>query len=761
MKMDEAGGRCCAMESPDGIAIPLTGVAVEGTLHGSLLSVCMQQRWTNTNQVPLETLWHVPLPEHAVVRSLEIERGGASRKAIVLKRDEAFNRYEEATEEGWRSALLDAETEGVLSFRLGNLDAGDSILVTLGWVGIVEESAGALRIRIPTAIAPRYFPALPDDGQQVPLEERLSLPWTDRVPYGITVKMAIDDPASVRQVFSPSHPLSLEFSDQRIMVQVGSDDAPMDRDFVLEVAMKEERQPHAWYTHSHGDLWIAADAKLPAPAQLQPRTIAFLLDTSGSMEGESLNAAKKALKACIGALGKADRFGVFAFNSIVHDGQKHVHAADEQSMKAARKWIDRQEAEGGTELLAALEHVWAWGKWTDVLVITDGETGDTDRIAGMASRQKEGGTRLHILGIGSAPAVDAIARIVRAGGGMYGTVHPNDRIEPRTLALFGALLAGTVENIAMMLDGHPCELPAEAAACAGQRLRLFGRLSPAQESPASVQLQAIVAGEPWQCEVPLAQPDASLDAGTIPSLWASEKVAALLDQATMSDTRHKSTQLEQEAADLAVRHGILTPVSSMVLIDDEGEKVGGNVYFKDIPVVLPHGWGGRTAAYCKLYMPRLAVSQDMSQPILREDAAPLHFAAALSDKPGVAPWWDLLALQIPGGGFGPIPELLAFLRLVESSGELAASLAGESLLSALLAGQLAAEKERSLTAALGIAWLESVWGEEAYSWEPLVRESRMLAAESVENGDGTSRAAIEWARSVLAQAGNEAVQRST
>lgn len=749
------------MESPDGIAIPLTGVAVEGTLHGSLLSVCMQQRWTNTNKVPLETLWHVPLPEHAVVRSLEIERGGASRKAIVLRRDEAFNRYEEATEEGWRTALLDAETEGVLSFRLGNLDAGDSILVTLGWVGIVEESAGALRIRIPTAIAPRYFPALPDDGQQVPLEERLSLPWTDRVPYGITVKMAINDPASVRQVFSPSHPLSLEFTDQRIMVQVGSDDAPMDRDFVLEVAMKEERQPHAWCTHSHGDLWIAVDAKLPAPASLQPRTIAFLLDTSGSMQGESLNAAKKALKACIGSLGKADSFGVFAFNSIVHDGQKHVYTADEQSMQAARKWIDRQQAEGGTELLAALEHVWAWGKWTDVLVITDGETGDTDRIAGMAARQKEGGTRLHILGIGSAPAVDAIARIVRAGGGIYGTVHPNDRIEPRTLALFSALLAGSVEKIAMMVDGHPCELPAEAAACAGQRLRLLGRLSPAKEPPGLVQLQAIVSGEPWQCEIPLSQPDASLDAGTIPSLWASERVAALLDKATMSDARHKSTQLEQEAADLAVRHGILAPVSSMVLIDDEGEKVGGNAYFKDIPVVLPHGWGGRTADYCKLYMPSLAVPQDMSQPILREDAMPLYFEAAPSDKPGVAPWWDLLALQIPGGGFGPIPELLAFLQLVDSSGSLRAPVAGDPLLSALLAGQLPAEEERNLTAALGIAWLESVWHEEASSWEPLVRESRVLAAESVETGHGTSRAAIEWARSVLAQAGNETVQSST
>ncbi len=103
MKLDESGVGSWGMTSPDGIAIPLTGVAVEGSLYGSILAVRMRQRWTNTNKVPLETLWHVPLPDHAVVQGLEVKRGGVSRHAIVLSRDEAFNRYEDAIEEGWRT----------------------------------------------------------------------------------------------------------------------------------------------------------------------------------------------------------------------------------------------------------------------------------------------------------------------------------------------------------------------------------------------------------------------------------------------------------------------------------------------------------------------------------------------------------------------------------------------------------------------------------------------------------------------------------
>ncbi|MCX8013298.1 MAG: hypothetical protein N3A02_03285, partial [Rectinema sp.] len=173
----------------------------------------------------------------------------------------------------------------------------------------------------------------------------------------------------------------------------------------------------------------------------------------------------------------------------------------------------------------------------------------------------------------------------------YGTVHPGDRIEPRTLALFSTILAGSVDALSLSVDGQPCELPAEVAGCAGLRLRILGRLPDTRQAPASVMLKAVVAGEPWQCEVPVVPLDSGLDPGAIAHLWAREKVSALLDATAMMDSQKEAKALLKEATDCAVRHGILTPVTSMVLIDDEGEKVGGSALFQDIPVALPHGWG--------------------------------------------------------------------------------------------------------------------------------------------------------------------------
>ncbi len=123
----------------------------------------------------------------------------------------------------------------------------------------MEDSVDALRVRIPTAIAPRYVPPIPDDDQQVTLAARLSLPWTDRVPYGTTVTMVLANPEFLRQVTSPSHPLSLEFSELHVVVKAGSDDVAMNRDFILDVALTHELPFRAWSACALGNLWLATE----------------------------------------------------------------------------------------------------------------------------------------------------------------------------------------------------------------------------------------------------------------------------------------------------------------------------------------------------------------------------------------------------------------------------------------------------------------------------------------------------------------------
>ncbi len=55
---------------------------------------------------------------------------------------------------------------------------------------------------------------------------------------------------------------------------------------------------------------------LTAPQQPMPRDLVFIIDTSGSMHGTSLDQAKRALTMALNGLKPGDRFNVIQFNSV-------------------------------------------------------------------------------------------------------------------------------------------------------------------------------------------------------------------------------------------------------------------------------------------------------------------------------------------------------------------------------------------------------------------------------------------------------------
>ena len=355
----EQGG----LTTDSGQPLPLTGVSIGATLAGPFVTATMVQRWTNQGALPVEALWRFPVPQDATVRSLVVERGGRRLVAQVSARDEAFDHFDRGIEDGSLAALLDAETEGLLAMRLGNLGAGESVLVELSWVSMLEESANLLRLRLPTAMAPRYFPASYNDNAQVNKRERLELPWASRVPYGISVDVDILEASDMVAVTSPSHELAINLSASPVRVRLGGDFARMDRDFVLDLKPKTNRPDRAWLERDGRGTWIGADIRIPDSGSSLERKVAILLDISGSMSGRSLEAARRTLCAGIASLGVQDDFGLFAFNNEVIAMDGSPRRVSDSSLALARAWVNHLQASGGTELLPALEQVYSSGTW--------------------------------------------------------------------------------------------------------------------------------------------------------------------------------------------------------------------------------------------------------------------------------------------------------------------------------------------------------------------------------------------------------------
>lgn len=118
----------------------------------------------------------------------------------------------------------------------------------------------------------------------------------------------------------------------------------------------------------------------------RPTNVYLVVDTSGSMEGPKLAAAKNAIKAFLSQIrGDRDRVGIIEFGSGLKD-YSLLAALDDTTRERLNQMIDRMEATGGTALIdatyagvATLQQESQSEAINAVVVMTDGLENQSDR----------------------------------------------------------------------------------------------------------------------------------------------------------------------------------------------------------------------------------------------------------------------------------------------------------------------------------------------------------------------------------------------
>ncbi|MBV8658886.1 MAG: VWA domain-containing protein [Burkholderiales bacterium] len=119
------------------------------------------------------------------------------------------------------------------------------------------------------------------------------------------------------------------------------------------------------------------------PVASGPRVVGFVLDVSGSMDGDKIASAKIALRRCIDLLDSQTAFFVVTYNATAKV-LVPVGLADEAHKDAAHTAVQSVRANGGTALSAGLmaarqEVLRVPGAMASVYFLTDGQNGSDDR----------------------------------------------------------------------------------------------------------------------------------------------------------------------------------------------------------------------------------------------------------------------------------------------------------------------------------------------------------------------------------------------
>lgn len=289
MTTETATAGACGLLTREGAPVPLKGARVEATIRDYAARVVLLQRYRNDEALPIEAVYRFPLEEGVAVCGFEALIDGRRVVGEVDERGKAFERYDEALAAGHGACLLDEERADVFTLSVGALPPGKEVVLQLTTVSELPLEGDAIRFTLPTTLSPRYAPAEDRGGPGESEAQKVGAPWALAVPYGLELTVSVETTAPLRGIESPTHPIALALDGHRATVRLAERAASMDRDFVLKIALAETHRPRAVVERGpDGRAHALVSFRPEFESARGPAEVVFLVDRSGSMQGESI-----------------------------------------------------------------------------------------------------------------------------------------------------------------------------------------------------------------------------------------------------------------------------------------------------------------------------------------------------------------------------------------------------------------------------------------------------------------------------------------
>ncbi len=551
---------------------PLQRVVVSTRIVGDCAHTTLVEHYSNPHAKPMDVTHTIPLPFGAAVIAFELTSGARVAKGLCKRTDEAKSDFASALARGKTAAMVESVRDDVHTISLGNVPAKTEITVRLELVERLTTRDGTLEYRFPTAISPKFVPGRPTghtgegtspDTDQAPDASFLSPPI--RLEGGTSLQFSLVCEGAHCNIKSNAA-LLVTRQDGQTTASLAPE-AKCCGDVVLRFDSRESKTVLRAYTDGERTLVVVHPPSEAQPSLQQPLIASFVLDRSGSMSEERINAAKCAIASALKALRETDSFELTAFDTKVECFSEGPCTASPKNIKKALDWLRKIDAHGGTVAMPALMKSCATavpsGVARTVLFVTDGDVGNDQELLQL-TRQFDPATRLFVLGIGMAPSHAMLSRLARLGGGSYLAIQDRDDIEAE------------MTRFRLECNGPMAMNLREVGARESVRCDLFAGRSSSffiEASRESVNIEGSDGEFVGRCTVART----AMDLG---SIWARGIIERLEDRIIAEP--EICAELEENIAQLGVKHQLLTRFTSFVAVDEQS-----NVHGEPIAIVQP------------------------------------------------------------------------------------------------------------------------------------------------------------------------------
>lgn len=562
------GTPCRPCVDQGGVARVRSDVRVE--LASGVLRYEVSETFVNNGGALGEADYVFPLPRNAAFRDLRLMINGELVSGETMDADRARSIYEEIVRSQRDPALVEWFDHGLLRARIFPIAPGERKQVVVRFDVVAERQGDALRIDYFRGTEPRAQQGRPipargngDDGQ--PSNQRTVS--TFRLRYAAS--------AALGRAYSPTHSLHESREGSWRMFESSGGGAAIT---VLVPRASGSRPAVTVLTHAtrRDDQYVMISLS-PGESRAAPaaRDVAFVLDVSGSMQGEKMRQAIRAGEALLKTLRPMDYFRIIPFSTEAESFRVSSVPATAANVAAAVQYLRGLRAEGSTNIQAALERALeheARGI-PIVLFLTDGlpTVGERSqaRLARMAADLRAR-ARLFTFGLGADVNVALLEELAIEGRGTAQFVRPSESIE-RVVSLVAQRL-GTPALTDLRLEANGVRLrqvyprlPADVFA--GQDLVILARYD--GEGRGDIELTGTSAQGAVRIPVNAHFPARERDNAFIARLWAIRRIGYLTAERRRSGP---SAEVDDEIRALGQRFGIPTELSSYLVLEPGMER---------------------------------------------------------------------------------------------------------------------------------------------------------------------------------------------
>lgn len=538
-------------------SVVLKNYTVKAEVVNQVAQFALELTFYNPSDFVQEETYIFPVPKGTVISNLTLCGDGQCHEGKLMSATEARRIYEEIVRRTKDPALLEYLGERAFQVRIFPIPPRGEQKVKISYHQVLQRAGNLIELLYPITA-------------QKPIEQ-------------VLIQITIREDEPIASIYSPTHKISVQNpSESEATVSVEATQVQSAQDFRLFYTVSEKELGVNVITYRVGDE-DGYFLLLISPAQGEitpvPKDIVFVIDVSGSMDGEKLQQAKQSLKYALGKLNPQDRVAIVAFGDTVTEFSSQLLSVDGLDRQQLEAFVERLEASGGTNindaLLRGLDLLAAdqsSERLKMLVFLTDGEptTGETDVaqiIKNVTEKNAQLNARIFCFGVGYDVNTILLDTLSQHNGGFSTYVEPGESIEAEIAQFYEKVGAPLLTDLQIyfsdlkVYDLYPPKLP---DLFKGSQIQLVGRYR--APGKGQVTMTAKRQGTDWSSTFEIELPQENTQYGFLPRMWAARKIGYLLDEIRL---KGENQELVDAVKKLAEKFGIVTPYTSYFAVPPE------------------------------------------------------------------------------------------------------------------------------------------------------------------------------------------------